>query len=284
MPSRYLVGVAGWSYSDWEGIVYPPGKGDRLVAVARMFDTIEVNTSFYHPVAVRTMSSWIKRIESLPGFRFTVKLWQRFTHDPAPFGKEEMDAVLPALNLVQSEGRLGALLIQFPYSFKNVSGVRGRLARVLDAFAEFPCVIEIRHASFDVPGFYQHLRERRVGFCNIDQPLVSQSIHPTAVATSPVGYVRLHGRNYKEWFRQGADVASRYDYYYTPQELDEWVERVAQIGRESDSVYVVANNHYRGQAVANGLRLKSLIHGQKVEVPSSLLHTFPDLHEVQAGH
>lgn len=279
-PPRYRVGVAGWSYPDWEGIVYPPGKIDQLAYVAQYFDTIEINTTFYHPAPAKNIDSWLRRVERFPDFRFTVKLWQRFTHDPTPFGREEIDAVLPALRTIASEGRLGALLMQFPYSFKNRGDARARLARILDAFAGFPAVVEVRHASLNVPGFYDFLRERGAGFCNIDQPQVSRSIAPTTIATSKVGYVRLHGRNEKEWFSENADRTTRYNYYYSKEELAEWVDRIVVIGRNSADVYVIANNHYRGQAPANGLRLKSLLNGAPVEAPSTLVEAFPDLREV----
>lgn len=279
-PPRYRVGVAGWSYPDWEGIVYPPGKIDQLAYVAQYFDTIEINTTFYHPAPAKNIDSWLRRVERFPDFRFTVKLWQRFTHDPTPFGREEIDAVLQALRTIASEGRLGALLMQFPYSFKNRGDARERLARILEAFAGFPAVVEVRHTSLNVPGFYEFLRERGAGFCNIDQPQISRSIAPTTIATSQVGYVRLHGRNYKEWFSENADRTTRYNYYYSKEELAEWVDRIVVIGRHSADVYIIANNHYRGQAPANGLRLKSLLNGAPVEAPSALVEAFPDLHDV----
>ena len=103
------------------------------------------------------------------------------------------------------------------------------LGDVVSAFREFPLVVEIRHESWNVAHFYESLAEMGVGFVNIDQPLFRKSIKPSAAVTSAIGYVRVHGRNYKEWFRESANVRERYDYLYSPDELAPWASRVEQI-------------------------------------------------------
>ena len=70
------------------------------------------------------------------------------------------------------------------------------------------------------------LVEHRIGLVNVDQPLFKKSIKPAAVATAPVGYVRLHGRNYKEWWRAKATRTERYDYLYPADELRPWANRI----------------------------------------------------------
>lgn len=275
---RHFVGVAGWSYSDWEGIVYPAGKIDQLAHIARYFDVVELNTTFYHPAPPKNIESWLRRVEPFPDFQFTAKLWQRLTHDLAPYGGAEIEQVRPALDALAAAGRLGAVLLQFPYSFKrDVKEHRDRLIRLLDDFSGLPLVVEIRHASFNTAKFFSYLGGRGAGFCNIDQPQISRSIAPTEIATADVGYVRLHGRNYKEWFSENANRTTRYDYYYSAGELEEWVRRIAKIGSRSKAVFIIANNHYRGQAPANALRLKSMLVGTTVAAPASLVAAFPDL-------
>ena len=99
---------------------------------------------------------------------------------------------------------------------------------------------------------------------------------PSAEATGAVGYVRVHGRNAQDWFRKDAGVNERYDYLYSPEELAPWVERTRAVAAETAETYVIANNHYRGQAMANGLMLRSMFEGGPVEAPPQLVAAYPD--------
>jgi uncharacterized protein YecE (DUF72 family) len=140
----------------------------------------------------------------------------------------------------------------------------------------YPLVVEVRHTSWLAPEFLESLKDEGVGFVNIDQPLYHKSIGPSTHVTSSVGYVRVHGRNYKDWFREKATVEQRYDYLYEPSELEPWVERTRQIAASSDTreVYVVTNNHYKGKAVANALMMKSMLKGAKVPAPSGIIDAY----------
>jgi uncharacterized protein YecE (DUF72 family) len=150
-----------------------------------------------------------------------------------------------------------------------------------EKFREYPLVLEIRHASWDRASAYKFLRENRIGFCNIDQPQVSYSIGPTKKVTGPVGYLRLHGRNAKEWFHEGAGRDARYDYLYNEFELFEISERTRQIAKDSEATYVITNNHYRGKAICNALELKAKLEGKKIKVPEVLLTHYPQVQEIQ---
>ena len=125
------------------------------------------------------------------------------------------------------------------------------------------------------------LGDHRAAFCNIDQPLFEDSIKPSAVSTTPdFAYVRLHGRNYKNWFREDAGRDDRYDYLYAADELEEWITRIKDLGTKSGKVYVITNNHYRGQAMANALQIRNMITGEKVDIPDLLLEKYPVLREI----
>jgi uncharacterized protein YecE (DUF72 family) len=176
-------------------------------------------------------------------------------------------------------GKLGALLLQFPWSFRNSAEDRACLAGLVAKFSEYPLVVEVRHASWNVPETLEFLEERGVGFCNIDQPLIGRSMPVTAKVTSPVGYVRLHGRNYDNWFADNAETGQRYDYLYTPDELREWQRRIASVAARSKTTYVILNNHYQGKAVVNALQLASMLRKAPVPVPESLLELYPELGE-----
>jgi len=277
---RIRVGTAGWAYADWNGVVYPKPmtRGiDRLTFIASYFDVVEVNSTFYAPAPLERVEGWLAHTASAPDFRFAVKLWQRFTHErtSAWTPADERDVRI-ALEPLHAAGKLGAVLIQFPWSFKRSDENREWLGDIVNAFAEFPLVVEIRHESWNVPHFYESLAERGVGFVNIDQPLFKKSIKPSAVVTSPTGYIRVHGRNYKEWFRESANVRERYDYLYSPDELAPWAARTAEMADGAEDVYVVTNNHNLGKAAVNALQLESMLTHGKVDAPPELMKTYRD--------
>jgi len=275
------VGTAGWSYDDWNGTMYPkpmPRGTDKLEYVARYFDTVEINSTFYRPATQSMATGWLEKTQGSPDFRFTAKLWQRFTHERAEaWTRSEVTEARAAFDVLQGGGKLGALLVQFPWSFRRTDENRAWLGDVVNAFRDFPLVVEIRHESWNVPEFYEHLSEAGVGFVNVDQPLFKHSIKPSATVTSPVGYVRVHGRNYKNWFRKDADVKERYDYLYSADELKPWVQRTEEVAEVARETYVVMNNHHKGQAAVNAAMFESLLEDRKVEVPETLYENYSEV-------
>ena len=279
---KILVGPAGWSYPDWEGIVYPRSKPrgfHEAAYLAQYFDAIEINTTFYNPPRPEIVRSWIERVQHNPSFKFTAKLWKRFTHERNANLQDEK-AFKKGLDPLQASGRLGALLLQFPWSFKNTRENHEYLSGLLMQFLEYPLVVEVRHSSWNQPQTFEWLEARGVGFCNIDQPVIGQSVAPSDRATAPVGYVRLHGRNYEHWFTENDHPEERYNYLYTLVELKPWAERIATIAHSADVTFVITNNHYQGKAIANGLQLISLLRGQSVRVPETLVEHYPELREM----
>jgi uncharacterized protein YecE (DUF72 family) len=275
-------GPAGFLYKDWEGVVYPlprPRKFDHLSYISSFFDTVEINSSFYGPPTPKTAASWVKRIEPNPNFKYTAKMWQRFTHDrKLAWTAAEADEVRAGFDVLMSGNRLGAVLLQFPWSFRRTEENREWLGDIVSAFHEYPLVVEVRHASWLVPELFRALEEQGVGFVNIDQPLYRDSIGPSAVATSHVGYVRVHGRNYMDWFRKDVSVEQRYNYLYKAEELEPWAARVTELADDAATkdVYVVTNNHYRGKAVANALMMKSMVTGETVAAPPALVDEYSE--------
>ncbi|MGH7483903.1 MAG: DUF72 domain-containing protein [Longimicrobiales bacterium] len=279
-PGRIRVGVAGWSYPDWHGPVYPkrkPRRFDPLAYLARYVQTIEINNTFYRPAEPAVAAKWVERIADVPDFRFTAKLWRRFTHErDEAWGRDDVEIVRAGLAPIAAAGRLGALLAQFPWSFRRTTGNREWLGDLADAFADLPLVFEVRHASWNVPDFYAELADRGIGFVNLDQPMFRNSIPPSSTSTGVVGYIRLHGRNYADWFREGAGRDARYDYLYTADELEGWAERVREVAADprSGEVYAIANNHFEGQAVANALMLRAMLEGKPAPSPPQLQLTY----------
>ena len=272
------IGVAGWDYEDWWGRVYPaarPRGFDPLAYLARYFDTIEINSSFYRPASARAAAGWAKRVAHNHDFKFTAKLWQRFTHErDGAWSPGEVALAQEGLKPLAEAGKLGCLLAQFPWSFKRTSASREWLDDVVSAFDQFPLAVEVRHASWNVPEFYASLAERGVGVVNIDQPVFKHSITPGARVTGGLGYVRLHGRNYENWFRDDAEPHERYDYLYRADELQPWLERIHEVAERARETYVITNNHYAGQAAVNAAMLRKLYGADRVEVPAELADAY----------
>jgi uncharacterized protein YecE (DUF72 family) len=270
------VGVAGWDYADWQGVLYPdplPKDFDRLEFLARHIDVLEVNSSFYGPPTAKTARRWLERVADVEDFRFSAKLWRRFTHERrTAWTRAEVSETKAGLRHLLKAERLSALVVQFPWSFRNVAENREWLDDVRRTFREFPLVVEVRHESWNEPEVFAWLAVNGVGFVNIDQPRFSRSIGPSARATSHVGYVRVHGRNYLDWFRTDAGRDARYDYLYPVSELRPWVRRARAIAREPDveAVDVIFNNHYRAQAVVNALQFEKLLTRRVVRAPELL--------------
>jgi uncharacterized protein YecE (DUF72 family) len=280
---KVRIGPAGWSYPDWEGIVYPAHKPRGFHAaeyLAQFFDTIEINTTFYHPPTPKMVRDWVRRIDHNRNFKFTAKLWQRFTHERSADRNDEK-VFKECLAPLGEADRLGALLLQFPWSFKNDKENREYLGELVVLFMEHPLVVEVRHSSWNQPEIFQLLENLGVGFCNIDQPVIGRSLGATDRATAPVGYVRLHGRNYEQWFSSGDHPEERYNYYYSLAELEPWVEKIQGIAARTDATYVITNNHFRGKAVANGLQLVSLVSKAPVRVPEALLAHYPEMENIR---
>jgi uncharacterized protein YecE (DUF72 family) len=289
------IGTAGWSYKDWDGIFYPPGMQRRkqhpLEYLARFFDTTEINTSFYGPLKPELAKLWCRKVESVNrAFVFTAKLYRAFTHSPIAVMEPTSAATIhptdedefrtrEGLDAIAGEGRLGALLIQFPVSFKNTSLNREYLDSLLRQFIEYPRVVEVRHSSWNHAETLAAFSQQNVGFCNIDQPLLGRSLVPTEHVTSAIGYIRLHGRNYEQWF-DSDNRNDRYNYLYNANELEGWKEKIVNVAECAQTTYVITNNHFESKAGVNALELKAMISGKRVPAPPTLIEKYPELRNI----
>ncbi len=275
MKHSIRIGPAGWSYKDWEGTVYPPhgSKFDHLAYLSSFFDTIEINSPFYRIPPPTHSKSWVRRVSANPHFSFTTKLFRGFTHEKAELAEADVTAFRNYLDPLMDANRLGALLIQFPWSFKSSPESQQKLEQLFRAFAQYPKALEVRHATFQNEEFVAFLEEHGVSWVNVDQPLFDNSVKPAATASGPVGYVRLHGRNYEKWFAH-EESWERYNYLYSKDELQPWAERIQSMAVNRDT-YVITNNHFRGQAVLNAGELQDAL-GMEHKVPPQLKEVYPD--------
>jgi uncharacterized protein YecE (DUF72 family) len=266
-------------------------KQHPLDFVAQCFDVVEINTSFYGHIKPELAKLWAKRVDAVnPKFRFTAKLHRSFTHSPVAVMEPTSAATIrpndederlarEGLEALAATGKFGALLIQFPFSYKNTSLNREYLELLLRDFAEYPRVVEVRHSSWDNPETLAYFEQKNVSFCNIDQPLIGRSLEATNYVTAPVGYVRLHGRNYDQWF-ESDNRDDRYNYLYSESELQDWKAKIQHIAGRADVTYVVANNHFEARSGVNGLQLKHMLSGKRVKAPETMLRHYPELKKI----
>jgi len=279
VATQLYIGPAGWSYPDWDGIVYPkrkPGRFDFLEYIASYFNLVEINNTFYRIPAPSMCSSWARRVDHHPGFQFTVKLFREFTHGSAPASERDVTEFKRAVEPLQSNERLGAVLIQFPWSFRYSPANTRYVSELVEWLKPFRSAVEVRHAGWGSDEALAFFKDRGITMCGIDQPLIGRSLPPNRSVSNGAGaYFRLHGRNKVEWFKRGTNRDQRYDYLYSEEELSEWVERVKEVGTQTNRIHVVLNNHFRGQAVANALAIASMLSGKPVRAPSGILDRYP---------
>jgi uncharacterized protein YecE (DUF72 family) len=286
---KIRIGTAGWHYEDWYSIVYPerPSKTFKeLDYIARFMDTAEINSTFYRPANNFMGSAWVRKVAHNPDFKFTAKLWQRFTHDRRAFQSDQVKQYLDGIIPLASADKLGAVLCQFPWSFKNDETGRKWLNTLIETFKECILVMELRHSSWDTPSVYDFLDKKNVGLASIDQPVIGKSIPFKPIQTGTVGYVRMHGRNYKHWFGNKQNPSktkipsSRYDYLYSQDEIKEISETVNTVAKDAKETFVIQNNHPWGQAVANALQLKAVLGESDILFPATMLNRYPYLKKI----
>jgi uncharacterized protein YecE (DUF72 family) len=297
------IGTSGWHYPTgrgaWTGVVYPTtargGRVDELAWYAERFDTVEVNVSFYRPLSTAMTRSWVQRTPE--GFVFAVKLYQAFTHPSAvaPAAREAspvpgadphaVEAFLESVAPLAESNRLGPLLAQFPPSFHAAPDTVDYLAWLLAHLRPHDVAVELRHRSWsDARGDTLRLLDRAgAAWTLIDEPKFSTSIFQSPavardeLAVRPWAYIRLHGRNAAAWWNPEAPE-DRYRYLYSDAELEPFAE-IAEAARAlGRKLYLYANNHFGGSAVANAAQLRARL-GRPVRgaFPRSFTDRFPQL-------
>ena len=271
------IGIAGWSYPDWAGFVYPRGVRDPLRYAAGYVDLIEINNSFYRPPDAGMAAAWVKRTADLPDFFFTAKLHQDITHG-GRIDPDMVKAFHDGFKPLAEAGKLKHLLAQFKWDFADGPEARQHIREIASRFGDIAHVtFELRHISWQAANALDHVRALGATVANLDYPQARNSFSMPVCTVGEHAYFRLHGRNAKAWFSQGAGRDETYNYLYSGKELDEIVRRAMQVGAMSKSLTLVANNHYQGKEMVNALQIKARLTGRKVAVPPPLLEKYPDL-------
>jgi uncharacterized protein YecE (DUF72 family) len=280
------VGPAGWSYPDWEGRVYPahkPAGFHALAHLARYFDCVEINSTFYAMPRPEHADRWARLVADRTSFRFLVKLNREFTHTTAtPEPETGRLATMAAefhagIEPLRRARRLACVLVQFPATFLFGKAEVRRLGQLKGLFPDLRLVLEVRHASWFAPPALDAIRGLSYSLAYIDLPPAWNHPPDWHAPTGPIGYLRLHGRNSHQWFRKDSERDDKYDYLYTPPELEGLRSKAERIASQHEEANVITNNHFRGQAVANALELQALLRREPVLAPPEIVEAFPHL-------
>lgn len=290
--AKYFIGTAGWSYADWSPVFYPGQRGgdfDHLHFYAGFFNTVEVNSTYYKYLTPAMAQGWIEKTADKEDFAFTVKLHQDFTHK-RQFNDRNIESVKRLLDVLAVKGRLGALLLQFPYSFSLNSAAIAYVRKLSEIFEAYNRVLEVRHDSWQGSTAVDFCRSLNMTLAAVDQPQIGAAIPFEPVASNKRAYIRFHGRNIDAWRnsirrfgeKQSYDErSSRYKYLYSPAELIDVVKAVKEIQKQVEEIYVIMNNHPTGYAVANALEMKYYLEElDKVKMPDTIANTFQRLKKI----
>jgi uncharacterized protein YecE (DUF72 family) len=309
--SNLRIGTSGWNYPSgkgtWNGIFYPPArrrpKGfDELAFYAEHFDTVEVNSTFYGQPRPEVTRAWTQRTP--PGFEFSIKLYQKFTH-PRMFTERlvkalpedtrsasdaiealarptvaDLDEFRRGIEPLAAGGRLGALLAQFPPSFKDTPAARDYVMDLLRSLHDYRVAVELRHRSWSdaIAATLALLNAFNAAWVQIDEPKFRFSIRQNYLPNvEGFYYMRLHGRNAAAWWRHEKSE-DRYDYLYSGNELKEFAETAAAAKQLVKKLYLYTNNHFSAKSVANAAMIKQQL-GEPIEgdYPPEFLERYPEL-------
>jgi len=275
--TRFYIGTSGWSYpkgeGTWTGYFYPTGKINELEYYSQFFNTVEINSTFYRPPNTGYVHNWARRVPE--DFLFTVKLWQKFTHPKmyqestgrdAVISQADVDLFKQGIEPLVRYGKLGAMLAQFPPSFKNDAYGQQILHAVAKTFREYRLAVELRHRSWsDDEDTADLLKQYNVAWVQIDEPKFKTSVARDIPLTSDMAYFRFHGRNAEMWWK--GDRETRYKYLYSPEEIEELADEVRVASEDTTLLFAFFNNHWRGYAPRNTVDMKKSLGLPVEELP-----------------
>ncbi|MFN2528181.1 MAG: DUF72 domain-containing protein [Candidatus Baltobacteraceae bacterium] len=256
------IGTCGYSYADWKGKFYPAKIKpiDMLAYYAEHFSIVEVDATYYRVLPKSTFESMNSRTPA--DFRFAVKLPGTATHAPTD-ARETVhpDVALFYENLepLIEHRKLACILMQFPNSFKPTPENGEYLEKLRNALKGLATVAEFRNRDWQTPQTLERLKVLDIGICNVDGPQFKSLPRASSEVAGEIAYIRFHGRNYKTWWKGTA--TSRYDYLYSSEELEPWVERIETVAGAAKETLVLFNNHANANATVNAKQMRTMLEG-----------------------
>ncbi|MDR9459583.1 MAG: DUF72 domain-containing protein [Dehalococcoidia bacterium] len=230
-------------------------KKDWLLYYAREFITCEINATYYTLLKSAVMESMASKTGD--GFLFSVKANKQMTHEREN-NIEVFKVFREMLGPLIERGKMGCVLAQFPNSFKFNARNRDYVEGFRERMGDLPVVIEFRNAGWLREDVFGWLSRYELGFCCVDEPPLPNLLPSIAEVTGKIAYVRFHGRNKEKWW-QHEHAYERYDYTYSPEELEEWIPKIRKLDQTAEKTFVFANNHWRGQAVSTIRQLRMML-------------------------
>jgi uncharacterized protein YecE (DUF72 family) len=232
------MGTSGWSYEEWVGILYPASSTPKLKYYSSIFDTVEVDSSFYSMPSPKLVLGWIKNTPR--DFKFSIKMPKTITHELKLELKEELEKeisnFLKVIAPLSSSGKLGSVLVQLPPKLEFDAGRMEQFLNLLPT-DEIKFSVEFRNKTWLNDYTWNLLKRKKVAYTIVDEPLLPNDL----ISTADHVYIRWHGHGKSVW----------YDYRYSQTQIEEWAGRMKNLkGKE---VFAYWNNHFHGYAVLNCL-------------------------------
>jgi uncharacterized protein YecE (DUF72 family) len=290
--------MGGWELPSFNKLFYPPKQkkpasgGRKLEFYSKYFDSVEVNATFYNPqFSPEIAKNWIKDVSENKDFVFTVKLYRGFTHTFKVL-KREVRSIQKFLDVFASAGKLGGLLIQFPYAFVYNPARCRYIMELSRTFRQHRLFVEVRHYSWDTPAMYNFFQDNKLHLVNVDLPHIKEHIRLNALAWDGAAYFRMMGRNAVSWDNPWRPVAcvprthnsskwhvisDRYNYLYSEGELQHLFSLIESVKERSNTTFVVFHNDPEANSLINGFRMRYLAQKKKIPVPQNMTSSFPEL-------
>jgi uncharacterized protein YecE (DUF72 family) len=292
-----LVGACSWTAPTLieSGRFYPSWARSaeaRLRYYASQFPLVEVDSTYYALPSEWTSGLWAKRTGD--SFMFDVKAFRLFTQHPTPLASLPRDIreALPkeidgrsslyyrdlpsdlldevwcrferALLPLDSSGKLGVVLFQFPPWFSAGDEPLNYILACRARLPQYKIAVEFRHSSWlnekNTIRTVNFLRDNDLPLVCVDEPQgFRSSLPPIAEATADIAVIRFHGRNRETWEKSGGSVAERFNYLYSEDELGEWLPRIRHLSLVTRQLHILFNNCYRDKAVTNGRQIQLML-------------------------
>ena len=266
MPATVRLGTC--SFAD-EGLLkawYPRGVSSpkaRLGYYAERFDTVEVDSPFYHLPDPAVTGRWAQRTP--PEFVFHVKAHASMTHHEEAEPERAFAEFRASLEPLELSGKLRGILLQYHPRFVKSPEATEELSRVRALLDPLVPLVEFRHRSWleedEREDTFALLERHGLAYVSVDAPptRASNVVPPVAAATHRAAYVRFHGRNVKTWNIKAEKSSERFNWMYAAEELAEWVPRLERLASEADEVYALFNNNRDDFAPRSAMLLRGLL-------------------------
>ncbi len=280
---QFFIGVAGWSYPQWQSLLGLDNVERNLAELARLcelFNLVEITSAYYHPPESKTIKAWLMEVPSEKPFYFTVRMWNKLVRERALLLQNDIRLMKAALAPLQEAGKLGGLLVPVLPAMRYSESNELWLLGLLDTFAEFPLYVENLHVSWSNSDTILRLQDRGVGIIEVEEAGVANRKAWPQPSSKHAAYLRCNGRTPNAARDTHADREARFDYLYSESEISNLALEVKMRRSHLSACFVVFNNYPHGNSLANALQFQHALMQVRVNPPHGLLQAFPVLQNI----